>query len=38
VSGQAGYTYNSLRPYVAFSIPGLPAGAIYENVQDSYTT
>jgi outer membrane protein TolC len=36
VSGQAGYTYTSLRPYVAISIPGLPAGAIYENVQDSY--
>ncbi len=36
VSGQAGYTYNSLRPYVAFSFPGGPSGAIYENVQDSY--
>jgi outer membrane protein TolC len=36
VSGQAGYTYNSLRPYVAISIPGGPTGAIYENVQDSY--
>jgi outer membrane protein len=36
VSGQAGYTYNSLRPFVAISIPGLPPGAIYENVQDAY--
>jgi outer membrane protein len=36
VSGHAGYTYNSLRPYVAISIPGLPPGAIYENVQDAY--
>jgi outer membrane protein len=37
VSGQAGYTYTSMRPYVAISLPGRPAGAIYENVQDSYT-
>jgi outer membrane protein TolC len=36
VTGQAGYTYNSLRPYVAIAIPGLPPGAIYENVQDAY--
>jgi outer membrane protein len=36
VSGQAGYTYNSLRPYVAISIPGRPSGAIYETVQNSY--
>jgi outer membrane protein TolC len=36
LSGDAGYTYNSLRPYVAIDIPGLPAGAIYESVQDSY--
>ncbi|HXQ81320.1 MAG TPA: TolC family protein [Opitutaceae bacterium] len=36
VSGQAGYTYNSLRPYVAFSFPGGPNGAIYENVQNAY--
>jgi outer membrane protein len=36
VSGSAGYTYNSLRPYVAIAIPGLPPGAIYENVQDAY--
>jgi outer membrane protein len=36
LSGQANYTYNSLRPYVAIAIPGLPPGAIYENVQDSY--
>jgi outer membrane protein len=36
VSAQAGYTYNSLRPYVAIAIPGLPPGAIYESVQDSY--
>ncbi len=36
MSGQAGYTYTSLRPYVAISLPGCPAGAIYENVQDSY--
>jgi outer membrane protein len=36
VSAQGGYTYNSLRPYVAISIPGLPPGAIYESVQDAY--
>ena len=36
VSGQAGYTYNSLRPYVAFDIPGRPPGAFYENISDSY--
>jgi len=36
VSGQAGYTYSSLRPYVSIDIPGLPPGAIYENVQDAY--
>ncbi len=36
VSGHAGYTYNSLRPYVAFSFPGGQNGSIYENVQDSY--
>jgi outer membrane protein TolC len=36
VSANADYLYNSLRPYVAFAIPGLPPGAIYENVQNSY--
>jgi outer membrane protein len=36
VSAQAGYTYNSLRPYVAIALPGLPPGAIYESVQDAY--
>jgi outer membrane protein len=36
VSAQAAYTYNSLRPYVSIAIPGLPPGAIYENVQDAY--
>ncbi len=36
VTGQAGYTYSSLRPYVAIRIPGGPSGAIYENVQDAY--
>src|SRR5271169_6641847 len=36
VTGRAGYTYTSLRPYVAIALPGLPGGAIYENVQDSY--
>jgi outer membrane protein len=36
VSAQGSYTYNSLRPYVSISIPGLPPGAIYENVQDAY--
>jgi outer membrane protein TolC len=36
VTGNGGYTYNSLRPYVAFAIPGQPTSAIYENVQDSY--
>jgi outer membrane protein TolC len=37
VRGQAGYTYNSLRPYVAFSIPGFAAGSFYENISDSYS-
>src|SRR5580692_366828 len=32
VSGQGGYTYNSIRPYVAITIPGLPPGAFYENI------
>jgi outer membrane protein TolC len=36
VNGNAGYTYNSLRPYVAIDIPGGPHGAIYENINDSY--
>jgi outer membrane protein len=36
VTGQAGYTYNSLRPYVAFDFPGQPRGAIYENITNSY--
>ncbi|HEY1792018.1 MAG TPA: TolC family protein [Opitutaceae bacterium] len=38
VSAQGGYSYNSLRPYVAIAIPGLPAGSIYENVTNSYAT
>jgi len=37
VTGRAGYTYTSLRPYVAIALPGLPSGAIYENVQDAYS-
>jgi outer membrane protein len=36
VSGNGGYTYNSLRPYVEFSVPGRPPAAIYENINDSY--
>lgn len=36
VSGNADYLYSSLRPYVAFSIPGLFSGSIYENIQNSY--
>jgi len=36
VSAQAGYSYTSLRPYVALSIPGMPPGAIYESIQNSY--
>lgn len=36
VSGHAGYLYDSLRPFVAFSFSGGPSGAIYENIQDSY--
>jgi outer membrane protein len=36
VSGHAGYLYDSLRPYVAFSFPGGPPGAIYENINNSY--
>jgi outer membrane protein len=37
VTGQAGYTYNSLRPFVSFNLPGGFGGAIYESIQDSYT-
>ena len=37
VSGQGTYLYDSMRPYVAFSLPGFPAGAIYENINNSYT-
>jgi outer membrane protein len=37
VSGQGTYLYDSLRPYVAFSLPGFPGGAIYENINNSYT-
>jgi outer membrane protein len=36
VSADGNYLYNSLRPFVAFSFPGFPAGAIYENIQNSY--
>jgi outer membrane protein TolC len=36
VSGQAGYSYNSLRPYVSFDLPGGTNGAIYESINDSY--
>jgi outer membrane protein TolC len=36
VSAQGSYTYDSLRPYVAISLPGLPSGAIYESVQNAY--
>jgi outer membrane protein TolC len=36
VSGQAGYTYDSLRPYVAFAFPGSPPAAIYESINNSY--
>jgi outer membrane protein len=36
VSGQAGYTYDSLRPYVAFALPGVPPAAIYESINNSY--
>ena len=36
VSAGADYLFDSMRPYVAFALPGLPAGAIYETVQDSY--
>jgi outer membrane protein len=36
LSGQASYLYSSLRPFVAFSFPGGPTGAIYENVQNAY--
>jgi outer membrane protein len=36
VSGSAGYTYNSLRPYVAISTPGGQGGAIYETITNSY--
>jgi outer membrane protein len=37
VSGQGAYLYDSLRPYVAFSLPGFPGGTIYENINNSYT-
>jgi outer membrane protein len=36
VSGQADYAYDSLRPYVAFSIAGQPPAAIYQNITNSY--
>jgi len=36
VSGQGGYTYNSLRPYVAFTFPGIGTTALYESIQNSY--
>lgn len=36
VTGQGMYNYFSPRPYVALSLPGLPAGSIYESVQNSY--
>ncbi|HEX3731036.1 MAG TPA: TolC family protein, partial [Opitutaceae bacterium] len=36
VSANGGYTYLSLRPYVALPIPG--AGAFYETINNSYTT
>jgi outer membrane protein len=36
VSGQAGYNYDSLRPYVAFALPGMPPSAIYESINNSY--
>ena len=38
VSGHAGYTYNSLRPFVSIDLPGGPHGSIYESVQDAYQT
>ena len=38
VSGNAEYNYTSLRPYVAIDIPGGPHGAIYESVQNEYST
>jgi outer membrane protein TolC len=38
VSGNAAYNYTSLRPYVAIDIPGGPHGAIYESVQNEYST
>jgi outer membrane protein TolC len=36
LSGHAGYTYDSLRPYVAFAFPGMPRNAIYESITNSY--
>ncbi len=36
VSGQAGYAYDSLRPYVSFSFPGSPPMAIYQSITNSY--
>jgi outer membrane protein len=36
VNGDAGYTYDSLRPYVSFSFPGSPPAAIYQNISNSY--
>ena len=36
VSGQAGYAYDSLRPYVSFALPGSPPNAIYQNITNSY--
>ena len=36
VSGDAAYTYMSLRPYVPFPAPGGASEAFYETVQNSY--
>jgi len=36
VSANGTYTYESLRPYINFALPGSPPTAFYENIQNSY--
>ena len=36
ISANGAYTYQSLRPYINFSLPGSPPTAFYENIQNSY--
>jgi outer membrane protein TolC len=36
VSADGTYTYQSLRPYIGFALPGSPPTNFYENIQNSY--